>query len=639
MNKQPLPDRLTIRKIKRVNIPMRFIFVDTETNRAMAGGSIIKHTLKLGHAIYWQREKGRGAEIIEHYEFDNSFDFWEWATKKIHARETIYLFSHNVTFDFLVLDGFRLLPSLSFFLKSLYYKFTTAVLRFHDNNKRLVIADTMNYFPVSIDKLARSVGRKKLKVDFENVDPETLKKRCRIDTEIIYLAVRTLVLNMVEHELGSFKPTAAAMAASVYRKSFMRHEIVTNHTPQLVAFEKSAYFGGFIGVQKLTEPGAPNLYKLDVNSMYPSVMLNNNYPTRITEFAKDVPIKMLDSFMKDNLAIARVSLHAKEPFYPVRSAHGITYPIGSFEAVLTTPLLRRALATGAMEHIHQLAIYEKARIFDDYIKHMVAQRLDAISRNDLASELFYKTLSNGLYGKFAQSETTSKVIGDAPINVFEVYEAFDPVKEEHWKEIHAGGSIVFVYQQGEARYTSYAIAAHVTDYARMKLFKLAHKAGFDNVFYMDTDSIITNEEGRNNLAKEIDEQRLGCLKVEEEGKVYAGLSKKDYILGSTRKMKGFDKNGIKLEDNVFKTLNTVGFYGAARRRLYDGAFWYEVNKHYNPYVKNVHIEHDGRITPIRLPDEAGYLGIPQYTYSLVTDLVNKTFNNKQRAMVGEWLEI
>lgn len=633
--KPKLPDRLTIRKTKRISVPQRFVFVDTETTPVTFAGSMLKHVLSLGCAIYWQRAKGDRDEQVEKYYFESAADFWAWTTEKARSRETVYMFSHNVTFDFLALEGFRILPELGFTLNSLYYKFTTAVLRFGCDDRRLVIADSMNYFPVKLADLGRSVGLEKIETDFTTATREQLRERCERDTEIIHRAVRALVVNVAQKGLGSFRPTAAAMASSVYRHSFMRHEIVTSHYPKVVEFERSAYSGGYTGVLKLVEGGRPELYKLDVNGMYPSVMIDNNYPTRLVEFAGEVSIKMLERFLAHSLVIARVRLRANSPIYPYRAPQGLCYPLGEFTTTLTTPLLARALAQGEIEAVEQIAVYGKAKLFADYITHMTGQRARAQEAGDLATALFYKTMSNALYGKFGQQATRTKRVGDAPWNEFAVFDAFDPAKDEHWRELHAGGSVVFIYEDGESRYTSYAIAAHVTDYARLKLFDLARLAGRENVFYMDTDSLIVNALGRRRLAGVSDPEGLGLLKVEDSGPVFVGFSKKDYILGESRRMKGFDPAGRRLEGDVFQSMENVGFYGAARRDLRGGAFWHQVNKRYNPYLTSAHLETDGVVTPLRLPDDVAELGRAKHTLGHIRDLIAHTLTDGERRELGQ----
>ena len=635
--KYKMPDRLTIPKTKNVNAPNKMIFIDTESTQETSGGSTIKHVLKIGHALLWQRARSKHKEKIVEYAFNNAFDLWQWVDSNINQRETMYIFAHNVTFDFLVLEGFRFLPLLDFTLQSIYSKFTTTVMRFSHGKRRIVIVDTMNYFPVSLDKVAASVGMSKIEVDFNDVNDDLLKDRCRQDVLIIYEAIRRMITEVVLSGMGSFKLTASALSHSVYRHSYMKHKIMVSHKPEVVEFEKSAYTGGYTALAKLVQPGDPELFKLDVNSMYPSVMLDQLFPTQLTEFAGRVNIRVLERFMNGYLVIARVKINTNEAIYPYKYSTFTAYPIGEFTTTLTTPMLRYALDHGHIVDVEWMSVYMADPIFKDFITEMYGRRLSAKAEEDAAREMFYKSINNTLYGKFGQRRSETIRIGDADINEFKSYDAFDAKTGEEWKELHAGGSILFIYQRNEARYTSYAIAAHITEYARAKLFDLRSKAGIDNVFYMDTDSLIVNRSGADALLPYINPSLLGSLKIEDLGNYFVGFAKKDYIFGQSRKLKGFDVK-TKLDDqNVITSFNNVSIMGATRHDLRGGAFWREVNKRYSPYIVDNHIAKDGSLHPISLPAEEHLIGHKRHTFLTVKELIKHQFTPQQKKDIRQWI--
>ena len=502
--KKPFPDKVLIPKLSKTNAPGKLFFVDTETTAMQGAGSTIKHILKVGHVIYWRRAKKKVGEKIEHFAYDNSFDLWQWIDERVKSRETVYIFAHNVTFDFLVLDGFRLLPLLDFRLKSIYSKFTTTIMRFANKKRRLVIADTMNYFPLSLDKLGASVGISKIDVDFNTASLDELRERCKVDTEIIFQAVKRMLEETILKGLGSFKLTASGLSHSIYRKAYMNKKIEVNHVPVVVDFEKSAYIGGYTMVNNLVVPGKPELFKLDVNSMYPSVMMAEEYPTKLVEFLDRVALYDLERFVLGYCVVASVEIETDEAIYPYRHKAGICYPLGEFTTTLSTPMVKYALARGHIKRVNTLAVYKRANIFAEFVKEMYGERMKSALDGDTARELFYKTITNTLYGKFGQKRTEVKRVGDADINEFAVFEAYDPKTGQQWQEFHGGGSIIFIYEKGEARYTSYAIASHITEHARLKLFDMKRRAGAENVFYMDTDSLFTNKQGFKRLAAEME---------------------------------------------------------------------------------------------------------------------------------------
>jgi len=103
----------------------------------------------------------------------------------------------------------------------------------------------------------------------------------------------------------------------------------------------------------------------------------------------------------------------------------------------------------------------------------------------------------------------------------------------------------------EASNSMPAISAHVTDYARLYLWKLIEAAGTGNCFYCDTDSIIVNQAGMKKLILFCDPDRLGWLKVEKESKEVEIRGAKNYTFGGEDTIKGIPKKAKRNKDGSF----------------------------------------------------------------------------------------
>ncbi len=633
------PDRLAIPKLIRLSAPSKMVFLSIHTRDIKIDGTRYKRVLVYGHAIYWRRAKKKTPETVQEFTFDNTFDFWQWVTSKINKRETLYLYAYDASTKFLAMDGFRQLPCCEFTLETIYLKFTTTIMKFSNGNKRLAVIDIQNYYPMKVEKLATSFGCNLPERPTGEIVTDEVKEYCKVKAGLFQVVLSTLIKETVQAERGSLKMTSSSTSHSIFRKSFMKHKIVVSHVPEVVAFEKSGYAGGYTGLSKLIEPGQPEIYKVDVNSMYPSVMVDSKFPVQMIEFSQGINNYHLERFLKGYCVIANVTLHTSEAIYPLTELENNFYPVGDFDVTLNTASLKYALEHDAIEKINKFAVYLGEPIFGDFVKDVYGRRMDARHGENPAQELFYKTVNNTLYGKFGQQRTETVRVGSCGIDEFEIMEAFSPEDGANWQEMHAGGSVLFIYRRGENEYTSYAIAGHVTDYARQKLFQLRNIAGQDHVFYMDTDSLFVDLQGLKNLKEQIDPEKLGALKLEETAPFFIGFAKKDYVFGNTRKLKGFDPNGKREEGNVFKSIKRVGVMGAVRHSLSSAAFWREVNTYYNPFIVNERFENDGKVTPLRLPDDAEYFGSRHYTMHKIKELAKIVLPQQQLAMVGEWLRV
>jgi hypothetical protein len=88
------------------------------------------------------------------------------------------------------------------------------------------------------------------------------------------------------------------------------------------------------------------------------------------------------------------------------------------------------------------------------------------------------------------------------------------------------------------RDTLIAIPAHVASYARVKLWRLMVLAGFDNIMYVDTDSLIIKREALDNLWDYINTDSLGGLRVLGESDTLYIRAPKWYRFGRKEKRSG-----------------------------------------------------------------------------------------------------
>jgi len=632
-----LPDRLPIPKLTRPSAPGKLVFVGLYTRREQVTEKQYKRVPVLGHAIYWRRARRKVKEKIETLDFSLTLDLFEWITKRVNKRETVYVYFYDVVTDFLALDGFRLMPVCDFTLQSIYHKLTTTIMKFACDKRRVAVIDIQNYYPVKFDILSRSFGAE-IGADLpDDATGEQVREWCVRKARLLFEIVKGLIKETVETGRGSMRMTASSTAHSIFRTSYMKHKIITNHNPEVVAFEQSSYVGGYTGLSKLLQPGEPELYKVDVNSMYPSVMMEQKYPTQLIEFAEGVTTKHLERFLHGYMVIAEVLLSARRPVYPFRQGEQTHYPVGEFTTTLSTNSLRQALESDEIKGVSRMAVYMGYNIFGEFVTDIYNRRVLATQENNPAHALMQKAINNTLYGKFGQLSTDTVRVGDAPMDEFLVMDAFAPVTNDKWVEIHAGGSILFIRKGRETRYTSFAIASHITDYARCKLFSMMEQAGKENVFYADTDSLIVNSDGLKRLYHLIDHSALGALKIEGQAPFYIGFAKKDYMFGGVRKLKGFSEGGERLDDNVFSMYQRAGFGSHVAKQGQAGAYWRVVNKSYNPFLLGEHIGRDGEIGAVVLPDEADLLKVRRHTVPRVQELARRMFTDGQRAAVGEWL--
>lgn len=398
--------------------------------------------------------------------------------------------------------------------------------------------DTMNLFPLSLEKAGKVVNYKKdlskrLKFEINDTPMEITQediKYCLSDCIITYKILMKMK-GWVEEHGGKLKRTLASSALSIltsYNHTFKDYLKALNSNYTLSNLDekfRNAYFGGRTECYN-TEGYNLNYY--DVNSLYPYVMANKEmqYPDPITLFKFDGNIL---TALNQYEGMAKIKVYCpkdiKIPVLPLRVKNidkindgKIIYPTGIFWGEWCFPELRKAYEMGYkfLESEYIIVGKKIKSQWTDYILDLYKERVIQQNENN-PQEYITKLFLNTSYGKFGQRDYENRII-----SLNEADEIYD--NNTLYDVIFYRGEPFVRYKTPFSRSRSdiLSLASYVTSYARSELYKYYQKCNF-NVLYSDTDSIITPYELKTS-------KKLGGLKLEAEIEFASFKGRKDYYL-------------------------------------------------------------------------------------------------------------
>ena len=578
--------------------PRHCIWFDTETTPVQIAPDTIKHVLKFGWACYRRRARGHKWSKPHWYRFTTLDQFWLWVTEHVGKKEAITMFAHNGSFDLPVLDAFNWLQDDEWQLKNAVIDSPPIILKWAKEGRSIKFIDTLNIWRMSLKAIGESINLPKLDMP-EGWDDEKLSDEyCIRDVEIIMHAVLKWFDFLREHDLGGFAPTLASQAVRAYRHRFMKHKILIDDNEDALTMARDAYHGGrtecfFIGETKT------KLYQLDVNSMYPDIMSKCLMPTVLIGVFKRVKHLELHKLIKTCSVIAEVRLKTNEPAYSQYKDGKLIFPIGEFDATLSTPEVQYALDNGHIKSIDKVAIYQQEVIFKDYVEYLYNIRQEYKKAGNTSSSNMAKIMMNSLYGKFGQRG-----------RVYETIENNDEHTIRTWTEIDADTKQVIQYRQfagmvqqlteePESRDSHPAIAAHVTAFARMAMWETYKKAGLENCYYSDTDCVVVNQKGYVNLESLIDEHQLGKLKLEKTISFAAIRGAKDYRFDDTERIKGVRKSATWLDTNRVQQEQWAGLRGLMQKGDLTAPTTKTVIKNLKREYTKGNVQRNGRVEPYK----------------------------------------
>lgn len=584
----------------RVELPQHLIFVDTETRAHHVVDKTEFHTLWFGWAMHVRLRAGTGTKEPKEtwFRFEDAGSFWAWVSDLELPRTRLWILAHNWNFDAGILNVSKYLAEPEYVLTKYINAKPPFILSFRCGDRTVLLVDTLNYFQGSLESIGEAIGISKLAMPELSGTVQEWDTYCRRDVRVMSTAFQGFRRLVETESLGNFQTTLASQAFAAYRHRYMPHKILIHDNESVSKAERESYYGGRSECFRLGNI-REKLYYLDVNSLYPTVMSKHEYPVKYERQLYRPSVTELTNQMRTYAVVARVTIEATEPCYPVRHDGRLVFPVGTIEGYYTSPEIQLAIDRGELVSVRWAALYERANIFSDYVREMFALRQRYPKDVNPTFNYCIKTLMNALYGKFGQN-------GNQWDEVKDEYEFFtgtllfmDPDTNKVRKLRRRLGVVQEFMRRGESRNSFPAIAAHVTAYGRAYMLELFQKVGWDNVYYTDTDSLITNEEGYQILKGLIHPTELGRLALENTSVDTTIWAPKDYRFGDVVRHKGVRKNATRVRIRTWSQAKFIS-WDYLLSKGDDGYIPIQtVEKTLHRVYKKGVVDEQGRVRPLR----------------------------------------
>lgn len=589
-----------IKENKSTAYPTRIILFDTETKATAVGPRAQRHDLRLGVACFWRRRTGEEPDSLEWFTFHRAQDFWEWVVSKAHKGTRTIVVSHNLGFDLPILQAFQWLPTLGFKVRAFYSKGMTTLIRCRAEKITLELIDNTNFYAGRLADLGEVVGIPKGSVDFESVSDRDLETYCHRDVEILLRLWQKWFDFLTEHDLGQWYRTLPSQAFGAFRHRFLDRPILIHDHEEALKLERESYHGGRTEVLRVGAFEEGPYYKLDVNSMYPYVMHTFDYPFCLRGYKESAPLPYLRKKLEKYHVIAEVRITTEDPAFVLHLDSHACYPVGTFWTVLTTRELKLVLERGKILEVGRLAFYSGARIFKTYVDYFYSLKQQYAQESNPTFRLITKGFMNFLYGKFGQRGLQDKLLGECDPGLFRIMEMVEPETQQQYDLIFIGGQIIRREKKDESYNSFPAVAAEVTANARLRLYEFIGLAKRQNVFYLDTDSLIVNAKGMELLCGMVHGSKLGSLKLEGTADTIEIRSPKDYSFGGISRIKGIRSNAQQIGPASYLQDKFPSIQGLLRSSENTEYIVTQQVKRLNRQIYSGIITLDGYVRPFRL---------------------------------------
>lgn len=355
-------------------------------------------------------------------------------------------------------------------------------------------ADSLTLLPYSLDKLTHDFKVKhKKQADKIGSDYELLYKLYLKGDPLFFKYLRYDVFglfevlnkfyNLIQKSKGQVGLTLASTSLKTFKSSSLNYTLkMTNR--DLNDEMKQAYYGGRTEIFKQFLP-EDKYFCFDINSLYPYVMRDNYYPISAPMIVKNPSPKIYKQHEGLTFCMITAPDDLYLPLLPCKHNHKLFFPIGKFRGMWDNALLTKADDLGYKIFPLKAYVFKTEKLFKEYVDRFYKLKQNSVK--DSAPYTISKLLLNSLYGKFAQSQDSEKII---KLNLKEANKR----KESIIDIVDPDYGLFKVKSNSKGNHFIPQISIHVTALAQLELYKYMESIiskGY-NVAYCDTDSIFTN---------------------------------------------------------------------------------------------------------------------------------------------------
>lgn len=380
----------------------------------------------------------------------------------------------------------------------------------YNRKKHWKFYDSFQVMKGGLDDLTVSfdVEHKKLSgtVDYENLtDTPEVREYLRHDVLGLYEVIEKFYslppLKGVGHKM-----TTSSLAMAIFRMNYLGDELLYKLTPEKEDFVRQGYYGGRNEIFKMA---GVNVKEYDVNSMYPTAMLEPMPVGSKGAWGKAYNFKNpnIVGFIQ---AKVKTPASLKIPLLPYRYNGKLLFPAGTFEGVFYSKELEYAIDLGYEVEVIRALIFPCSTYLKDYAMDFYKLRQQYPGNN--AMNVTAKLLLNGLYGKFAQERDREMLTTDIE---------FEEGCKNHYTLVFPEYNLWRKPSYTDSPAILPHISAAITAHSRIILHKYLNMYP-DKVLYCDTDSV---------FIEDIDlptGKALGELKLEQIYKRWIAIQPKFY---------------------------------------------------------------------------------------------------------------
>jgi hypothetical protein len=561
----PVPDHW-ITANEGAAVPSRFVIMDTEAREITTRtGQEQRWRCGVANFIHWTSKGNIKQRVVE---YADAPTMWTDIGAHARARSRTIVYSHNLPFGMRIARALECLPRDGWKLENVRLDSRGSWSRWSRNKASLILCDTASIFPCTLGTLALLGAMPPIPRAAEDDDGSHVT-RCRAKVRVLSRTMIEYLTWLKSGAAGNWQMTGSSQAWSHWRHSYYDERILIHHDAEAIAAERRALYTGRAEAWRWGRDASEPVFEWDWQNAYPRVARDVEVPTRYVGTSHTIRAASLPKLWNRYAILADVTVRTERPIVPTRTATGILWPVGEFDATLWDPELRLLIDSGADVRVRQVWLYQKGPALRSWAQWV----LDGIHSTQVRElrwlPVVLKHWSRSLIGRFSMRYQTWEHVATLPGDGIAIGTYVDADTDAITDTMQLGHELYLLGEFQEAPNACPQITGYIMSESRAKLWRVIQAIGESEVLYMDTDSVLTTAKGSAIIESHQGAGDFAGLRLKDRHRGWEIYGPRAAVFGEDMHFSGLPRGAERTSDNTFIGEVWTGLEQSVRKGEFD----------------------------------------------------------------------
>lgn len=474
-------------------------------------------------------------------------EVWEWITGRTSERGRTIVVAHNSGYDLRITEAFTVLPSLGWELGMVSLAPGATWCSWRNGKRSLSIIDSLAWFPTNLANIGKAIGMDKPTLPGPDDSETEWFTRCRADVFILRKAWLDTLEWLRNEDCGNWKPTGAGQGFAAFRHKHLTHKILIHDDQEVREYERQAAWTGRAEPWRFGSLQGGPFTEWDYRCAYATIAGDSFVPTRFRGEVINPHINYVRGGREHRKYLSCVQVETETPTVPCHSDGRIVWPTGKFDTVLWDNELRLAIENGAKVTITRQWSYDATpalQAWSEWCLGLVDNRSGDVPP---IARVLAKHWCRSTIGRFGSRFPSWEPFGESRQATPRLSGYVDWDTKEVGQLLEVGSKAFLSLGVQDHPQSVPQVMSWIMAECRVRLWHAMEVAGFENVVYVDTDSLIVDTAGNERLRV----AELPGLRRKSEYRTLTVLGTRQLVENGTLKAAGVPRGAVRTGQNTW----------------------------------------------------------------------------------------